>query len=189
MKNSSTTLAVGIIVLLLGRPSAGLAFQTVCHETETSAECAVVTGSGSEVAKAESNISYDLKAIWIYLSTQDALLVENGNLVKTYRISSGAPATPTPLGIFQIHTKQKLRVSGRAVPYRMPNYMAFTKNGAFGLHGLPYLGTLATNSVYWQEARSHIGTPVSHGCVRFLPEDALEIYEWADQGVPVYIQN
>jgi hypothetical protein len=66
--------------------------------------------------------------------------------------------------------------------------MAFTPNEAFGLHGLPYLGRAAEDSAYWREARAHIGIPVSHGCIRFLPEEAAEIYEWADVGTPVFIR-
>ena len=116
-------------------------------------------------------------------------ITESGIVVKTYQISSGAPATPTPLGVFKIYKKEELRVSGQAVPYRMPNYMSFTKNSAFGLHGLPYLGDSAKASSYWSEALSHIGIPVSHGCVRFLPEEAIELYKWADRGIPVFIQT
>ncbi len=129
------------------------------------------------------------KAIRIYLGAQQAFLTESGTVVKTYRISSGAADTPTPQGEFQIYKKQDLRVSSQEVRYRMPNYMAFTKSYAFGLHGLPYLGNTAEKSAYWNEAQEHIGIPVSHGCVRFLPEDAVEIYAWAEIGMPVYIQR
>jgi lipoprotein-anchoring transpeptidase ErfK/SrfK len=115
-------------------------------------------------------------------------LLENGQVVKTYNISSGKAITPTPVGQFQIYEKQKLRISSQAVPYRMPNYMAFTPNEAFGLHGLPYLGSIKEESAYWREARSHIGIPVSHGCIRFLPEEAAEIYDWAEVGTKVNIQ-
>jgi lipoprotein-anchoring transpeptidase ErfK/SrfK len=145
----------------------------------------VITG----VLKGVDPLAYSgAKAIRIYLGSQRAFLTESGAVVKTYRISSGAPATPTPQGEFQIYKKQDLRVSSQSVPYRMPNYMAFTKNRAFGLHGLPYLGGSKEKSAYWNEAQEHIGIPVSHGCVRFLPEDAVEIYEWAEVGMPVYIE-
>ncbi len=129
------------------------------------------------------------KTIRISLRNQMAYLMEYGNVVKTYRISSGAWETPTPRGNFQIHKKQPLRVSSQGVPYRMPNYMAFTPNEAFGLHALPYLGRSKESSWYWQEANDHIGTPVSHGCIRFLPEEAVEIYQWVDVGTKVFIRS
>ncbi|OGJ83438.1 hypothetical protein A3J91_01980 [Candidatus Peribacteria bacterium RIFOXYC2_FULL_58_10] len=158
---------------------------------------ASASGASSLILPAETGatvfpdptVSSGSKAIWIYLGIQEAFLTESGIVVKTYQISSGAPATPTPLGVFKIYKKEELRVSGQAVPYRMPNYMSFTKNSAFGLHGLPYLGDSAKASSYWSEALSHIGIPVSHGCVRFLPEEAIELYKWADRGIPVFIQT
>lgn len=142
-----------------------------------------------ESKRLDLTTSSGAKAIWIYLGTQEAFLTENDVVMKMYRISSGAPSTPTPLGVFQIYEKEKLRVSSQAVAYRMPNYMAFTEDDAYGLHGLPYLGDATERSGYWNEALSHIGVPVSHGCVRFLPEEALEVFKWADVGTPVIIQD
>ena len=156
------------------------------------------TSSQSSQAVEPAPVVYELqpiatsgstKVIRIFLKSQMAYLLENGVVVKTYRISSGAPRTPTPTGNFQIYKKQPLRVSSLEVPYRMPNYMAFTENEAFGLHGLPYLGRAPEESAYWHEARSHIGIPVSHGCIRFLPEEAAEIYQWVDVGTQVFIRS
>lgn len=129
------------------------------------------------------------KVIRIFLGQQRAYLLEYGKVVKTYQISTGAWETPTPRGNFQIHRKQPLRISSQGVPYRMPNYMAFTPNEAFGLHALPYLGSNKETSWYWQEANDHIGTPVSHGCIRFLPDEAVEVYEWVDVGTKVFIRS
>ena len=116
------------------------------------------------------------KSIILNLKTQRARTIEKGVVVAEYPISSGAAYTPTPVGKFEIHRKQELRVSNLETPYRMPYYMAFTKSESHGLHALPYLGGSAANSGYWQEALTHIGTPVSNGCVRFLPEDAARFY-------------
>ncbi len=127
------------------------------------------------------------KTIYIDLSEQKAMVIEKGNIIARYPVSSGAWETPTPKGEFQVHRKQTLRVSSLDVPYRMPYYMAFTENGSHGLHALPYLGESPQSSGFWQEARSHIGIPVSHGCVRFLPEDAAALFDWAEVGTKVYI--
>ena len=129
------------------------------------------------------------KAMYIFLGRQTAFLTQSGMVLKTYKISTGKPSTPTPRGEFLIHRKQELRISSQAVPYRMPRYMSFTKNGAYGLHALPYLGRIKEQSPYWQEALDHIGIPVSHGCIRFLPDEVEEIYEWAEVGTTVVIQS
>lgn len=129
------------------------------------------------------------KEILIDLRQQMIFLLEDGTLVETYQISTGKALTPTPLGVFQVYRKQELRISKQTVPYRMPYYISFTKNGSHGIHALPYLGLSSVSSWYWAEALSHIGTPVSHGCVRLLPDDALALYEWADVGIPVTISS
>ncbi len=154
----------------------------------TEDEDASMTGS-LIVGEPDPDAPTNAKAIRVFLRQQRAYLLEYGKVVKTYRISTGAWETPTPRGNFQIHKKQPLRISSQGVPYRMPNYMAFTPNEAFGLHALPYLGRSKESSWYWQEANNHIGTPVSHGCIRFLPEEAVEVYEWADVGTKVFIRS
>lgn len=131
--------------------------------------------------------AFGKKAIHIDLIEQELAIIENGAIVAKYPVSSGAAETPTPPGEFQIHRKQTLRISNLDVPYRMPYYMAFTENQSHGLHALPYLGESAQSSDYWQEARSHIGIPVSHGCIRLLPEDAERVFEWVDVGTKVII--
>lgn len=186
MKNMAIALAI-VTTLLLTGPVVAVLAQGADPNANSLPEGTLI-GTGTETGVLDPTVSSGAKAIRIYLGMQRALLMENGNVVKTYMISSGAAATPTPQGIFKIYKKQELRVSSQAVPYRMPKYMGFTKNLAFGLHALPYLGGSAESSAYWKEAQTHIGIPVSHGCVRFLPEEAAEIYDWADVGVPVYIQ-
>ena len=129
------------------------------------------------------------QGIYIDLSRQQATLFDENGIVTQYRVSSGAADTPTPRGKFSIHRKQKLRVSSQDVPYRMPYYMAFTERESHGLHALPYLGNGPESSAFWHEARSHIGIPVSHGCIRLLPEDAAELFEWVAVGTPVIIRS
>lgn len=129
------------------------------------------------------------KEIAIDLNQQMMVLLEDGVPVRMYPISSGKAATPTPVGIFQVHRKQDLRISSQEVPYRMPYYLSFTKNGSHGMHALPYLGVSPSSSWYWSEALDHIGIPVRHGCVRLLPEDALALYDWTDVGTLVTIAH
>ncbi len=107
-------------------------------------------------------------------------------VVYTMPISSGAAKTPTPLGTWNIFLKQELRIGGAAPHYRMPYFQMFTKGGA-GLHALPYLAT--DGGVFWKEALSHIGIPVSHGCIRMLPEDAVLVYAFTEIGTKIEIHK
>ena len=63
-------------------------------------------------------------------------------------------------------------------------FQLFTWRG-HGLHALPYL--MNDGGVFWKEALSDIGKPVSHGCVRQLPEDAITLYNFTSVGTPIWI--
>lgn len=190
-----TGLVAGNSIAVLANDSESIT-ESIAHslsgsmmEYFTGEEEMVPVADNTILGEPDPNVPKHAKTIRISLRNQMAFLLEYGKVVKSYRISSGAWATPTPRGSFKVYKKQPLRVSSQGVPYRMPNYMAFTPNEAFGMHALPYLGRSPESSWYWQEAVTHIGIPVSHGCIRFLPEEAVEVYEWADVGTKVFIRG
>lgn len=127
------------------------------------------------------------RSILVDLSDQSLSLVIGETPVYTMTISSGASSTPTPTGSYKIMSKQELRVGGESPHYRMPYFQMFTSVG-HGLHALPYLGS-TEGGWFWEEAQSHIGIPVSHGCVRMLPDDAVTTYEFTDVGTVITIQR
>jgi len=126
------------------------------------------------------------KVIAIDLSKQEAEIKLDGKLVNKFRVSTGAAHTPTPVGNYDISLKQEIRIGGAAPHYVMPKFMWF-RAGGYGLHALPSLGT--DGGYFWTEARDHIGTPVSHGCIRMLPEDADFTFEFADLGTKVVVER
>ena len=122
--------------------------------------------------------------IEIDLSDQRLFLKVGDYVVREFVVSSGKSETPTPKGTFKIMLKNEVRVGHDPPHYIMPRFQMFTHQGA-GLHALPSLGT--DGGVFWTEARNHIGRPVSHGCVRMLPEDADFTFEFTEVGDPIYI--
>jgi len=124
------------------------------------------------------------RSVEVDLSDQKMWLKLDDNIVREFIISSGAPSTPTPTGTFKIMLKNEVRIGHAAPHYIMPSFQMFTSGGA-GLHALPSLGT--DGGTFWTEARDHIGRPVSHGCVRMLPEDAAFAYEFTEVGDPINI--
>jgi len=146
------------------------------------------------------------KSIEVDLSEQKMYLRLGDQLIRVFRISSGAPATPTPTGKFSIGFKQKVRIASGDIPYIMPKWQ--TVYNGVGIHALPILGNARLRAkikelapdedvpvewfkedVLWTEAVNHIGTPVSHGCIRLLPEDADFAYEFTEEGTPVLIHT
>ena len=126
------------------------------------------------------------KKITIDLSEQNAYLTLDDYPVRVFRVSTGAGKTPTPVGEYSIKLKQEERVGGKAPHYIMPKFMWF-RDGGYGLHALPKLRT--DGGKFWNEAKSHIGIPVSHGCVRMLTEEADFAFVFADIGTKVSVRR
>ncbi|PIZ46463.1 hypothetical protein COY32_03225, partial [candidate division WWE3 bacterium CG_4_10_14_0_2_um_filter_41_14] len=127
-----------------------------------------------------------VKKVVVDRSEQNLYVYLDDFLIRKFRISSGAADTPTPVGETEIKLKQKIRVGGKAPHYIMPNFMWF-RSGGYGFHSLPSLGK-PNSGVFWTEATSHIGIPVSHGCVRMLPDDSDWLFEFAEVGTKVIVQ-
>ena len=96
----------------------------------------------------------------------------------TFPVSSGKPGMYTPTGHFVIDGKHKRAWSSYGL--WMPWWMSL-QHGYFGIHELPEWpdGT--------KEGEDHLGTPVSHGCIRLGVGPAEKLYHWAPVGTPVFI--
>lgn len=120
------------------------------------------------------------KYIDICLKYQNMVIFENGKALSAHMISSGKRGMETPEGNFQIHNKTP-RAWSKKYALFMPYWMAFVPSGQMGIHELPeWPGG-------YKEGANHLGTPVSHGCVRLGVGDAKKVYEWAEIGTPVVI--
>jgi hypothetical protein len=119
--------------------------------------------------------------IEINTATQKLSYYDDGYLQNTFTVSTGAASTPTPKGTYKIENHHA-RPWSRLASLWMPNWMAFTPDGAYGIHELPeWPGGV-------KEGANHLGTPVSHGCVRLGVGPAEELYNWAKNGTPVVIK-
>lgn len=125
------------------------------------------------------------KKIVIDLSEQTLQMFQKGKLVSTRKVSTGKWSTPTPTGKFKTWNKVPVAYSS---PYKlyMEYWMAITADGKYGLHSLPYWALKNGGKLY--EGAAHIGTPVSHGCVRQTVKEAKSLYDWAPIGTPVEIK-
>jgi len=120
------------------------------------------------------------KYIDINLSQQIMTTFENGKMLDAHLISSGKRGMDTPKGTFKIYNKAP-RPWSKAYSLFMPYWMAFTPSGSYGLHELPeWPGG-------YKEGANHLGTPVSHGCVRLGVGPAKIVYDWVEIGMPVVI--
>lgn len=122
---------------------------------------------------------FEGKYIDVDLTTQRLCRIEGPNIIDCFIISSGKPGMPTPTGTFHITGKSPRQFSSKYSLY-MPWWQQFS--GDYGIHELPETNT-------WKEIPDHLGTPVSHGCVRLGVGPAQTVYEWSEIGNPVYIHK
>ncbi len=127
----------------------------------------------TESKKLEKTIHLDLseQRLWYQLGPV---------ILNKFIISSGRPSLPTPTGEFKVQNKTKLAFSQRYGLY-MPYWLGLGRG--YGIHELPYWPS------GYREGANHLGTPVSHGCVRLSPGAALELHDWAEVGTSVVIQD
>jgi lipoprotein-anchoring transpeptidase ErfK/SrfK len=132
------------------------------------------------------------KAIIVSLSECKIRLYDGTKLVKTYPCAPGRPAFPTPTGDFVVDTKLAnapwinpgsdwAKSMPAMIPAGPSNPMGVRKiginySGVF-MHGIP-------SSEY-----SSIGTHASHGCMRMMPSDVMDLFGRVTIGMPVYIRE
>jgi lipoprotein-anchoring transpeptidase ErfK/SrfK len=123
------------------------------------------------------------KHIIVDLSEQRAYAYENGELWRTFVVSTGQAGLETATGSFTIQNKFPVAHAytwGLEMPYWMGIYWAGHLQNGF--HALP---VRADGSVLWD---GYLGTPVSYGCIILSTADAAALYQWAQVGTPVTIQ-
>ncbi|MCX6812296.1 MAG: L,D-transpeptidase family protein [Candidatus Berkelbacteria bacterium] len=120
------------------------------------------------------------KYIDIDLTNQLLTAFEGTNQIGQYQISSGKASTPTPTGLRTILDKSP-RAWSAPHGLWMPWWNGL--GGGYGIHELPEWPN------GYKEGEGHLGTPVSHGCIRLGVGPAEFIYNWSEIGDPVYIHK
>lgn len=131
-------------------------------------------GSGGIGAPPPAPPGRGAREIVIDLSDQTLTAFEGGTPVRRVVVSTGKPATPTPVGFYRIYSRyhsQDMAGPGYYAP-DVPFVQYFI--GGYAIHG-----------TYWHTA---FGTPVSHGCVNLPTPDAEWMWGWAGIGTPVTVQ-
>jgi len=127
-----------------------------------------------------------VKYIKIKLKEQHLYAYENGLAKYDFQASTGRSGMETPTGNYAIQNKFPVQYSPEYELY-MDNWMAITPSGSMGIHSLPYW--VYKNGAHVYEDAEHLGTPVSHGCIRVGLENSKILYDWAEVGMPVIIEN
>lgn len=142
-----------IVLLYRGieRYDANRAYQS----TIGSQQPAVPAAAQAEAVSGEREGVYE---IFIDLTESQLYLFLDGKRIKQYPIAQGKPETPSPIGIWEIHSKARNWGSGFGSRWLGLN----VPWGRYGIHG-----TNRPNSV---------GYRASHGCFRMRNRDVEELY-------------
>jgi lipoprotein-anchoring transpeptidase ErfK/SrfK len=117
-------------------------------------------------------------------------LYKNLELAKTYRVAIGAVGYDTPAGLYHIQNKAVNPA------WTMPNsdWVPAADRGKVIPGGVPenplkarWLGIYDGAGIHGTDATGSIGTAASHGCIRMLIPDVIELYDQVPVGAPIYI--
>lgn len=126
-----------------------------------------------------SQIPVPQKQIIVSLDDQDLVYLEGTKVIGEFKISSGVASMPSPVGEFSVLIKKPV-VNYIGATYRFPN----TKwNLEFKAHAG---GNYYIHGAYWH---NNFGHPMSHGCINVSYANMEGLYNWADEGTKVTIQN
>jgi lipoprotein-anchoring transpeptidase ErfK/SrfK len=131
------------------------------------------------------------RRLFVYLDNQSVEAVENGKVIRTFKVSTGKSKTPTVTGSYYIYDR-----------YRHKNMRSDVDQGQRGFYevkDVPYTQFFhkdyAFHGAFWH---NNFGRPASHGCVNMatkdqnkrwpnVSEDAGWLYQWGALGIPVTV--
>lgn len=133
------------------------------------------------------------RRLFVYLDNQRVDAVENGAVVRTFKVSTGKSKTPTVTGSFYIYD--------RYLHKTMRSDVGRGQRGFYEVEDVPYTQFFhkdyAFHGAFWHNS---FGRPASHGCVNMatkvqnkrwpnVSEDAGWLYHWAALGLPVTVMQ
>jgi lipoprotein-anchoring transpeptidase ErfK/SrfK len=133
------------------------------------------------------------RRLFVYLDSQRVEAVENGKVVRTFKVSTGKSKTPTVTGTFYIYDRYRHKTMRSDVGRGQPGFYEVKK--------VPYTqffhNDYAFHGAFWH---NNFGRPASHGCINLATqdqnkhwpnasEDAGWLYHWGALGLPVTVMN
>ncbi len=110
-------------------------------------------------------------------------------LSKTYGIAVGQVGLETPAGLYTVNSKQVNPpwnvpnsdwagdLAGKTIPGGAPNNPLIAR----------WLGIYDGVGIHGTSSTGSIGSAASHGCIRMIPKDVIDLYDRVPLGTPVYI--
>ena len=132
---------------------------------------ALVMGAGDAQARYRKHLVPEqppIVVVHIAISNQSMNVNVNGWPSGSWQVSTAGARYHTPRGTFRVQRMAKMWFSRKYDNSPMPNSLFF--DGGIAIHGTNHLRS--------------IGHPMSHGCVRLLPENAARLYAIVEEYGP-----
>jgi lipoprotein-anchoring transpeptidase ErfK/SrfK len=133
------------------------------------------------------------RRLFVYLDSQTVEAVENGKVIRTFKVSTGKSKTPTVTGTYYIYDRYRHKT--------MRSDVGQGQHGFYEVKDVPYTQFFhkdyAFHGAFWHNS---FGQPASHGCVNMatkeqnkrwpnVSEDAGWLFNWGALGLPVTVTN
>jgi lipoprotein-anchoring transpeptidase ErfK/SrfK len=127
------------------------------------------------------------KRIVVSIPEQRMWAYESGVLVWDWPVSTGIDSSPTAPGIFQVQSHVTNAYAANWDLW-MPNFLGIyrpvpTSEFMNGFHGFP---TRGNSQLLWT---GDLGHRVTYGCILISSENAVQLYNWAEEGVVVEVRG
>jgi lipoprotein-anchoring transpeptidase ErfK/SrfK len=188
--SSTTSLSVQFNGVTLGTqdcvPGATLSFGRVSMPAGVSTFVAVAS-NGVETRSYEYRVRR-LDYPWatcIVIDRSDYRLywIKNGELVKSYRIAVGKRSTPTPNAVWKVGRKERTPAKGVYGPRKLRLFRRITYRTKGGRIAYRYKYT--NYGIHGTNQPWVIGTMASHGCIRLLNAQILDLWPRVPVGTMV----
>jgi hypothetical protein len=122
--------------------------------------------------------------IYINIPAYRLMVIDKGQVVKSYDIAVGTPYEQTPVGRFAVFLKQEYPTwyPGAKFTDRTP-----VPPGPDNPLGTRWMEFAPSYGIHGTNADWSLGCAVSGGCIRMHDRDARELYEWVAIGTPVTV--
>jgi aspartate 1-decarboxylase len=167
------------------RPMLAAGFKAKADNEESIRQKTIATQSRTEGTFTTAPVAYG-KAILVKKGEQKMFIYQDGQLLRSTSITTGRIGWPTDTGTFSILTKERsrrLKGSGQGATWDVfVNYwMLFNAGDEEGIHDAPW-----RNGIFGNPLTESNG---SRGCVN-TPDDTIAwLFDWANIGTPVIVQD
>ena len=165
--------------LRVSKSAAGL--MAALNDGDPSAELEV-----REVKPAVTDDDFD-QVILVRQSDFRVYLYDDGKITHDWPIAIGTSEFPTPTGVYSVELKRYMPTWINPAPdgwgSDMPAMIPPGPDNPLGMRAINW--TAPAIRFHGTSATSSIGTAASHGCVRMLNDDVIEMYDLVEEGSPI----